>query len=159
MSSTCPHNMANLRAINGWDLLASLGPPSKFQRVSHLAFTTAAASFTRGQPNFARCLAVSWSATLYIHFWGLLPLTEFCPVQHSVYVQDLRSSMLAALLHGTPAAGLSQTLRHGTRNGITELSQRAPPIFSRAAITLGISPHSSSFVYLSKKELTKCNPA
>jgi len=33
--------------------------------------------------------------------------------------------------------------RHGTRNGITELSQRAPPIFGSAAITLGIGPHCS----------------
>jgi len=40
--------------------------------------------------------------------------------------------------------GVSQTLRRGTRNGITELSQRAPPIFGWAAITLGIGPHSSS---------------
>jgi len=63
-------------------------------------------------------------------------------VQNSLYVQVLRSRILAALLHGTPAAGLSQTLRLGTRNGITELSQRAPPIFGRAAITLGIGPHS-----------------
>jgi len=31
-------------------------------------------SLNRGQPNFARCLAVSCDATLYIHFWGLLPL-------------------------------------------------------------------------------------
>ena len=51
--------------------------------------------------------------------------------------------ILAALLHGTPAAGVRQTLRRGTRNGITELSQRAPPIFGRAAIKLGIGPHSS----------------
>jgi len=49
-------------------------------------------------------------------------------VQNSLYVQVLRSPILAALLHGTPAAGVSQTLRHGTRNGITELSLRAPPI-------------------------------
>ena len=51
--------------------------------------------------------------------------------------------VLAALLHGTPSAHISQTLQHGTRNGITELSQRAPPIFGRAAIRLGIGPHSS----------------
>jgi len=31
--------------------------------------------------------------------------------------------MLAALLHGTPAAGVSRTLRRDTRNGTTELSQ------------------------------------
>jgi len=47
-------------------------------------------------------------------------------VQNSLCVQVLRSPMLAALLHGTPAAGVSQTVRHGTRNGITELSKTAP---------------------------------
>jgi len=30
-----------------------------------------------------------------------------------------------------------QTLRRGTRNGITELSQRAPPIFGWVSTTLG----------------------
>ena len=69
--------------------------------------------------------------------------TKFCDVQNSLYVQVLRSRILAALLHGTAAAGISQTLPHGTRNGITELSQRASPIFGRVAIMLGIGPHSS----------------
>jgi len=61
-----------LQPTNGWDLLASLGHPSKFQRVLRLAFLTAATSLTGSQPNFARCLTVSWAATLYIHFRGLL---------------------------------------------------------------------------------------
>jgi len=74
---------------------------------------------------------------IYI-FGGSCPLTEFCPVQNSLYVQLLRCPILAALLHGTPAAGVSQTLRRGTRNGITELSQTASPIFGWAAITFGI---------------------
>ena len=30
-------------------------------------------SLSGGQPKFARCLAVSWACTLYIHFQGLLP--------------------------------------------------------------------------------------
>jgi len=77
---------------------------------------------------------------------GFCPLTEFCYVQNSLCVQVLRSRILAALLHSTPAAGLSQTLRRGTRNGITELSQRAPPMFGWAAITLGIGPHSSLLI-------------
>jgi len=64
-------------------------------------------------------------------------------VQNSLSVQILRSPILAALLHGTREMGVSQTLRRGTRNGITELSQRAPTILGRAAITLGIGPHSS----------------
>jgi len=77
---------------------------------------------------------------------------------------------MAALLHGTPAAGVNQTLQRGTRNGIllcicvcfclllhynankglyiiTELSLRAPPIFGWTAITLGIGPHSSYYFY------------
>jgi len=70
-----------LRPTNGWDWYTSLGDPSKFQRVLHLAFITAATSLTGGQPNFARCLAVSCVGT---HFRGLLPLTEFCQVQNSL---------------------------------------------------------------------------
>jgi len=81
---------------------------------------TAATSLTGGQPNFARCLAVSWADTYYIYiFGGSCPLTEFCQVHDSLYVQVLHSPILAALLHGTPAAGVSQTVRRGTRNGIT----------------------------------------
>jgi len=68
-----------LRPTNGGDRFGSLGHPNKFQRVSPLAFVTAETSLTGGQPNFAGCLAVSWAGTLYIHFRGLLPLTEFLP--------------------------------------------------------------------------------
>jgi len=46
-------------------------------------------------------------------------------VQYSLYVQVLRSPILEALLHGTPAAaGVSQTLRRGTSNVVTELLQK-----------------------------------
>jgi len=52
-------------------------------------------------------------------------LTEFCQVQNSLCVQVFRSPILAALLHGSRAVGVSQTLQrawHKERNGITELS-------------------------------------
>jgi len=68
-----PHNMMNFGPLTAGDLLASLGHPSKFQRVSHLGFVTAATSLNGRQPNFARCLVVSWTGTLYIHFPELLP--------------------------------------------------------------------------------------
>ena len=42
--------------------------------------------------------------------------------------------VLAALLHGAVVVGISQTSLRG-------VEQRAPPIFGRAAITLGIGPH------------------
>jgi len=147
MSFTCPRNMANFGPLTAEICWRVWGTPSKFQRVSRLAFVTAATSLTGGQPNFARCLAISCSATLHIYFREFLPLTAFCPVQNFLYVQVLRSPILAALLHGTAAAGVSQTLRRGTRNGIIELLQRAPPIFGRAAITLDIGPHSSYYSF------------
>jgi len=40
--------------------------------------------------------------------------------------------VLAALLHGTLVVGVSK---------LCGVEQRAPPIFGRAAITLGIGPH------------------
>jgi len=88
---------------------------------------------------------LSPSLVRYIYtFWGLLPLTKFWQMQNSLCVQVLRSPILSALYYCTALKKWASTkLRRGTRNGITELSQRAPPIFGRAAITLGIGPHSS----------------
>ena len=89
-----------------------------------------------------------WPSPGLVHyvniFGGFCRLTEFCQVQNSHYVQVLRSPILAALLHGTPAVGISQILRRITRNGITQLSHTAPPIMGWVAIMLGFGPHSSS---------------
>jgi len=49
--------------------------------------------------------------------------------------------VLAALLYGTVVVGVCQTLR---------VEQRAPPIFGRAAITLGIGPRSIVLHYFYK---------
>jgi len=56
-----------LQPSNGWGRFVSLWHPCKFQQVSHLGIVTAPTSLNGGQPNFARCLAVSWAGTLYIH--------------------------------------------------------------------------------------------
>ena len=53
MSSTCPPRYGELRPINGWDLLAVLGHPSKFQRVSRLGSVTSRHSSSGRQPDFA----------------------------------------------------------------------------------------------------------
>ena len=102
-----------------------------------------------------------WPSPALVHsiyiFGGFCPLTEFRHVQNSLCVKVLRSRILAALLHGTPAAGVSQTLWRGTRNGITKLSQRAPPIFSWAAIKLGIIPHSSFLLCMCYMYSARCN--
>jgi len=74
ISSTCPHNMANFGQLAAEIGSGVWGTPANFNGVSRLGFVTAVTSFTGCQPNFARCLAVSWAATLYIHFrWLLLP--------------------------------------------------------------------------------------
>jgi len=125
-----------LRPTSGWDRFGSLGHPSQFQRVSRLAFVLAATSLNGRQPNFARCLAISCAGTLFVYiFGGSFPWQNFvrCKIH---FTSKSCILILATLMHGTPAAGLSQTMRRGTRNGITELLQRAPPIFDRAAIPL-----------------------
>ena len=137
---------------NGWDLLASLGHPSKFQRVSRLTFVTAATSLTGGQQNCARCLAVSWAGTQYIHFRDLLPLTEFCRCKFTLR-PSVAFSYIGSVTARHVSSGVGQTLRRGTRSVITELSQRAPPIFGRTAITLGIGPRSSWKCYDSMKRI------
>jgi len=129
-----------LRPTSGWDRLAA----SKSQRVLRASWIRYwPTSLNGGQPNqlnFARCLAISWATTLCIHFRGFCFLREFFQLQNSLCLQILRSPILAALLHGTRAAGVSQNLRHAIRSGIAELSQRAPPIFGWTAITLGVDP-------------------
>jgi len=80
------------------------GTAGNFNGVSHLSFVTAATSFIGGQPNFARYLAASWLLH-YIHFRGLLPLTEFRHVQNSLCIQVLRSAFTAR--HSS--SGVSQT--------------------------------------------------
>ena len=66
------------------------GTPANFNGFRVLTSFTAATSFTGGQPNFARCLAVSCAATQYVSLYifggGFCPLTEFCQVE------DLRST-------------------------------------------------------------------
>ena len=123
-----------LRPTNGWDRFTSLGHHSKFWQISRLGFVTAATSLTGGQLCTIFGCLLSWYTFIYI-------LGAFAPWQNFATCKIHFASKSCVLV--TPAAGLSQTLRRGTRNGITELSQRAPLIFGWAAITLGIGPHSS----------------
>jgi len=126
-----------LRPTDGWDRFGGLGHPSKFQRVSRLAFVTAATSLIGGQPNCARCLAVSWAGTSCIHFSGALALwrnfatckihfaSKSCVLQVLLYYQRYCTALQQ---RGQPNCGIEQ---------------RTPPIFGRAALTLAIGLHSS----------------
>ena len=144
MSSTCFHNMANFGPLTAESGSGVWGTPANFNGFCVLPSLL---QRCRLQETNQTLHAVSTSPGLvhYIYiFGGSCTLTEFCPMQNSLYVQVLRSPILAALLHGTPPASVSQALRCGTRNGITELSQRAPPIFGWAATMLGVGPPHSS---------------
>jgi len=134
-------NLGALAAEIDWRVC---GTPANFNRFRVLALINTV-FVRRRSTEVNETLHDVWPSPGLAHyiyiFGGCCPLTEFCRVQNSLCVQVLRCPILAALMHGTPAAGVSQTLGRGTRNGITELSQRAPPIFGWAAITLGIGPH------------------
>jgi len=90
----------------------------------------------------------------YIYIFGAVAPNGIVPAEKFTLRPSLAFSYTGSVtarqqeLHSTSAAGVSQTLRRGTRNGITELSQRAPPIFGWAAVTLGIDPHSSLYLHL-----------
>jgi len=120
ISSTCPHNMVNfgpLTAEIGWPVWGTqqilTGFTSSLRYCSNVAHWKPTKPCTMfGRPGLVH--------NIYI-FGGSCPLTEFCKVQNSLCVQVLHSPILAALLHGTQAAGVSQNLQHATRNGITEL--------------------------------------
>jgi len=120
-------------ATSGWDQFISLGQPSKFQRVSRLGFVTAARALNWGQPNFARSLAI-WAGTLYIHYRGLLPHNRILSGAKFTLRPNLVLSCIGSITAQHSSSG------HQPDCGV---EQRAPPIFGRAAITLGIGPHSS----------------
>jgi len=133
-----------LQPTNGWDRFGSSGTQTNFNQFLRLGYVTA----RRRSKEVNKTLQDVWPSPGLVHyiyiFGGSCHLTEFCQLQNSLCVQVLHSPTLEVLLHGTQAVVVSQTLWHGTRNGITEFSQRAPPVFGRATIRLGIGPHSSS---------------
>jgi len=110
ISSTCAcaQNMVNFGPLTAEIYWPVWGTAANFNWY-HLLYSL----LHRCKPNFARCLAVSWASTLCIYFWGLLPPKRILPGAKFT----LHSPILAALLHGTQAVGVSQTLRRGTRNG------------------------------------------
>ena len=54
-------------------------------------------SLTGGQPIFARCLAISWAGTLYIHFLGLLPPDGILPRAKFTLRPSLASSYIGSV--------------------------------------------------------------
>jgi len=97
----------------------------------------------RRQTKFARCLAVCWAATLYIHFQGLLPSNGNLPCARFTLCPRLAFCYIGTVSAWHCSMDVSQTLWRGTQNGIGEFLQRAAPVFGWAPVTLGIGSHSS----------------
>jgi len=78
-----------------------------------------------------------------MHFWGLLPPNGNLPAAKFTFRPSLVFSYIGSVTAWHSSSGHQPNFVRGTRNGITALSQRAPPIFGWVAITFGIGPHSS----------------
>ena len=96
-SCTCPH--CELRPTNGWDLLASLGHPCKFQRLSRLGSVTTRHSSSGRQPNFA-----ALNRRHHLHSAGrparwalayILVVNIFCENQRLVWYVSLLCTQVA----------------------------------------------------------------
>jgi len=108
-----------LRPTSGWDRLAGLGHPSKFQQVSRIGFVTAPTS-----PGLST-----------LRIWGILPPWQnFHGCKIHFLFQVLCSPIWAALLHGTCSVGISQTLQR-LAEGTTYIWQGSHHI------TLGVGSH------------------
>jgi len=103
MSSQC----GELRPTNGWDRLAGLGHPGNFNGFRVLT------SLLQRRTEVNQTFHDVWTSpglVHYIYVFGVsCPVTEFCQVHSSVCVHVLRSPILAALVLGTRAVGVSQT--------------------------------------------------
>ena len=111
--------MVNFRPLTagiGWRVWGTPANFNGFRVLASLLYTDVAQRRSTKLCTMFGCF-LGWY--IMYAFWGLLPLTEFCQVQYSLCVQVLRCSILAALLHGTRAVGVSQALRCGifTRQG------------------------------------------
>jgi len=132
ISSTCPHNIVNFGLLATEIWWRVWGTPANFNRFRVLASLL----HRRRSTEVNKTLHDVWPSPGLVHYIYILedscPLTQFRQLQNSLCFQVLPCPILAALLYGTRAAAVSQTLWRCTRNGITELLQRAP---SRRAST------------------------
>jgi len=142
-SPTCLYNMVNFGLLAAETVSLVWGTRANFN-----GFRLLDSLQRRCSPEANQTLHDVWPSPGLLHhiyiFGGSCPLTEFRHVQNSLYIQVLRCPILAALLHGTPADGVSQTAPwYKEWNYRTFAGARAPPIFGWASITLGIGRHSS----------------
>jgi len=118
----------------------SLRHPNKFQWVSRLGFVTVSTSTEVAERRSTKLCTMSgrllcwYTIYIYIHLRGLLPPSGILPCAKFTLPPSLAFSYIGRV-----------TARHSSsgRQPNCSVEQTALPIFGRAAITLGIGPHSS----------------
>jgi len=138
ISSIYPHNMPNVGPLTAEIGSRLFGAPQQISTgfASCLRYCRDVAHRRREVNQTLHDVWPSPGLVHYIYILGALAPKGIL-LQSSLCVQVLRSPILTALLHGTPAAASAK---------LCGAKQRAPPIFGKAAITLGIGPH-SRFVF------------
>jgi len=136
ISRRCPHNMANFGPLMAEIGSGVWGTPANFDSICVLASLL----HWRHSTEVNQALHDVWLSPMLVHytyiFGGSYPLTEFCQLQYLLFcIQVLHSPILAALLHGARAEGITQTA--GFSN-----------IYDSSAITLGIGPYSNFDLFL-----------
>jgi len=110
ISFICRHNMLNfgpLMAKINWRVWDTQQISTGFTHWLRYCTDIAQLTSTKLCTMLGRLLC--WYA-IFTFSEALAPLTEFCQLQNSLCVQILRSPILSALLHGTRALGVRQTL-------------------------------------------------
>jgi len=117
----------DLWPTNGWDRFTSLEHPTSFNRFLALASLL----HRRRSMEVNQTLIISWVGTLYIHFWGPCPLTEFCQVENS-----LRPSLACSYI-GSVTARLGSRTAHTGRPILTTCASY--DVFPRRKVPLGVA--------------------
>jgi len=109
-------------------------------------------SLNGGQPNFARCLSVSWDGTLYRFFLlgrGFLPCNGILPGAKLTLRASLVFSYIGSIIARTLLEWASARLRGVVQEMelrsfcSSSFSTEGATYIQRAAIVLGIGPHFS----------------
>jgi len=126
-----------------WPLMAEIGS-GVWGTTANFNCVLASLLQQRRSPEANQTLHDVWPSpalgTPYIHFRGLLPADGILPGAKFT----LHPSLAFFYIGSVTACHSSSRCQPNFLAWYKELLQRAPPIFSWAAITMGISPHSSS---------------
>jgi len=139
ISFTSPYNMVNFGPLAAEIVSLVWGTPANFNGFCVLASLLQRRHATEANQTLHDVWpSPAWLHYIYIHFWRLLPHNGILPGAKFT----LRPASLALSYRQPYCTALEQW----ARAKLCGVEHRAPPIFDRATITLGIGPHSTPWV-------------